>query len=99
MLVSLLVHTQIDAIIVTIVLNIIIAIQFSGMLTPVSSMTGVNYWLAHMFPPKYFNDIVIKTFLKGAGVAASWREVLVLLAFVTGFLALAYALFHKRTKT
>lgn len=99
LLISVLVNTQIAAIIVTIVLTMIVNMQFSGLLTPVSSMEGPNYWLAHVFPPKYFNDVVIKTFLKGGGFTFAWPEVLVLSGFSVGFLALGYRLFHKRTRT
>jgi len=99
LLISLWVKTQMAAIIVTIVSIFVIAMQFSGMMAPVSSMTGVNYFLAHSFPPKYFNDIVSATFLKGGGLMASWQELLVLFVFFVGFYIFAYLMFHKRGKT
>lgn len=99
LLISLAVRTQIAAIIITVVITMIVAMQFSGMMTPVSSMTGVNYWLAHVFPPKYFNDVIAQTFLKGGGLAASWPEVLVLLIFFLAYMGLAYLLFHKRNRS
>ena len=98
LLISLVVNTQLAAILITVVLTTIIAMQFSGMMTPVSSMTGVNYWLAHMFPPKYFNDVIAQTFLKGGGLLASWPEVAALVGFFLGYLGLAYRLFHKRNR-
>jgi ABC-type multidrug transport system permease subunit len=72
--------------------------QFSGMLIPVSSMTGLNYFLAQGMPPRYFNDAVMYTFLKNGGLFSSWRELLALLFAMCIFLALGYAVFHKRSK-
>ena len=99
LLISLMVQTQIAALMISIVLAFILAMQFSGMLTPVSSMTGANYFMAHIFPPKYFNDIVSNTFLKGGGLIASWREFVALVGFAIGLLMLGYLNFHKRGRT
>lgn len=98
LLISLAVGTQLAAIMITTVITMIVAMQFSGMMTPVSSMTGVNYWLAQLFPPKYFNDVIAQTFLKGGGLSKSWPEITALMAFFLGYLGLAYRLFHKRTR-
>ena len=99
LLISVIVNTQIAAILITVILAMVLVMQFSGMLIPVSSMTGANYLIAHGMAPMHFNDVVTQTFLKGGGLNASWRELAALIAFMFGFLLLGYLLFHKQSKT
>lgn len=99
LLISVLVRTQMAAILITVILVMVFVIQFSGMMIPVSSMTGVNYRIAHSMAPMYFNDIVTNTFLKGGGFTASWREFAALFVLTSSFLAFGYLLFHKRSST
>ena len=99
LLISIAVRTQIAAIMITVILVMVLVMQFSGMLIPVSSMTGANYVIAHGIAPMYFNDIVTNTFLKGGGLMASWREFVALIGFAVSFLVLGYALFRKRSAT
>ena len=98
LLVSMLVRTQQAALMIAVILSVIIALQFSGMLTPVSLLTGPNYVIAHLLPAMYYQDIVLGAFLKGAGWAALWWEALVLAGYSLAVLAVVYALFRKRTR-
>jgi ABC-2 type transport system permease protein len=98
LLVSMLVRTQQAALMIAVILSVIIALQFSGMLTPVSLLTGPNYVLAHLLPAMYYQDIVLGAFLKGAGWASLGWEALVLAGYSLAVLAIVYALFHKRTR-
>lgn len=99
LLISVMVRTQMAAIMITVILAMVFVMQFSGMMIPVSSMTGANYVIAHSIAPMYFNDVVTHTFLKGGGFAASWREFAALVVFMFSFLAFGYLLFHKRSAT
>lgn len=99
LLVSMLVRTQQAAIIITTMAAIIVAIQFSGLFAPVSSMRGTNYVLAHLFPATYYYDIVIGTFLKKTGLDVLRVEFLFLALFAAALLGLCYRLFRKRTAT
>ena len=99
LLISLLVRTQVAALMIAVVLGFIIGIQFSGMLTPIASLTGSNYVIAHFFPAMYYNTVVQGTFLKGLGWTALWREVMLFVAYSAGLLGVCYCLFHKRMQT
>lgn len=99
LLISVMVRTQMAAIMITVILVMVFIMQFSGMMIPVSSMTGANYIIAHALAPMYFNDVVTNTFLKGGGLEASWRESLALVMLTVSFLAFGYLLFHKRSAT
>jgi ABC-2 type transport system permease protein len=97
LLVSVLVRTQMAAIMVTVVFAMVLVMQFSGMLIPVSAMPDVNYYLAHAMAPMHFNEIVTRTFLKSGGFADSWREAAALLGLMGVFLVAGYLSFHKRS--
>lgn len=99
LLISVMVRTQMAAILITVILVMVFVIQFSGMMIPVSTMTGANYAIAHSMAPMYFNDIVTNTFLKGGGFTASWREFAALTGLTMSFLTLGYLLFRKRSAT
>jgi ABC-2 type transport system permease protein/ribosome-dependent ATPase len=98
LLVSMLVRTQQAALVITVILSVIIALQFSGMLTPVALLTGPNYVMAHLLPAMYYQDIVLGAFLKGAGWVVLWWEALVLAGYSLAVLAVVYVLFRKRTR-
>jgi ABC-2 type transport system permease protein/ribosome-dependent ATPase len=98
LLISLLVRTQQAALLIAVVLGFIIGIQFSGLITPVSSLTGANYVMAHLFPAMYYNTVVQSAFLKGLGVVALWRELVIFIVYTTVLLGVCYLLLHKRTR-
>ena len=99
LLISMLVRTQQAAIIISIMTAVIVATQFSGLFTPVDSLTGGNYVMARLFPASYYYDVVIGTFLKRTGFATLWLEFLFLAACAGLLVALCYALFRKRTRS
>jgi ABC-2 type transport system permease protein/ribosome-dependent ATPase len=99
LLVSTVVRTQQAALMVSVILAIVIAMTFSGMITPVPSLTGATYVIAHWLPAMHYNDIALGAFLKGAGWRVLWWPVLVLALHAAALLAAVYLLFHKRTRT
>ncbi len=64
MLVSTFCRTQIAALFGTAILSVLPATQFSGMLTPVSSLTGLPALMGRAFPMTYFLKISVGTFTK-----------------------------------
>jgi ribosome-dependent ATPase len=58
-------RSQIAALFVTMIGTIIPAVQFSGMLNPVSSLTGVGSLIGHVYPGAYFMAISRGAFNKG----------------------------------
>jgi ABC-2 type transport system permease protein/ribosome-dependent ATPase len=99
LIVSLLVSTQQAALAVCVVLSIIVAINFSGMLTPLSSLTGLTGVIARLLPPGHFNNVMLDVFLKGGAAGIPWRDTLLPVAHAALLLAAAHVLFRKRTRT
>ena len=99
LLISLLVRTQQAAMIISLVMSIIVAIQFSGLITPVSALSGGNYAIAHAFPAMYYNAVVKGAFLKAIGFDVLWPQLLVFAAYAIAVFFLCHLLFRKRTRT
>jgi drug efflux transport system permease protein len=98
LLVSLLVNTQMAALIITIVLTTVPTFLFSGFITPVSSLSPGAQVQAHFFPAMYYTDIVRGAFLKGAGFEELASKLLALALYTVVLLVCGYSLFHKRPK-
>jgi ABC-2 type transport system permease protein/ribosome-dependent ATPase len=94
---SLLVRTQVAAMIIATMLANVVGVQYSGMITPTASLTGFSWFVAQVLPPHHYLELVQGTFLKGLGLAELWREVCVLALQATAALLLAWSLFQKRT--
>ena len=92
MLISSFTRTQIAALFGTAILTIVPAMQFSGMLTPVSSLSGAGAVIGHVFPMTYFLKISVGTFTKGLGFGdlAANLVALALLIPVLTLLSLAF---------
>jgi ribosome-dependent ATPase len=67
LLVSTFMSSQIAAIFGTTLLTIIPAVQFAGMIDPVSSLQGIGAVIGQIYPTTYFNIISRGTFSKGLG--------------------------------
>jgi ribosome-dependent ATPase len=67
LLISAFVRSQVAALIGTGVLSILPAVQFSGLIEPVSSLTGVGRFIGEIFPTTHFLTIARGTFSKGLG--------------------------------
>lgn len=67
LLVSTFMSSQIAAIFGTTLMTIIPAVQFAGMIDPVSSLQGVGAVIGQIYPTTYFNIISRGTFSKGLG--------------------------------
>jgi ABC-2 type transport system permease protein len=68
----------------------------SGFMFPVSSMPRVFQLLTWLNPLRHYLEIVRALFLKGAGLAALWRQYVALIVMGTAILWLAASRFHKR---
>jgi len=99
LLISLLVQTQMAALIITMVVAMIPTILFSGLLVPVSSLTRGAKVQAHIYPAMYYTNIVRGSFLKGVGADVLWVDLLALGVFAVAMGGVTYHLFTKRPKT
>ncbi len=98
MLISAFTRTQIAALFGTAILTILPATQFSGMLTPVSSLSGLASAIGHAFPMTYYLRISVGTFTKALGFADLETSILALLLFVPALLALALLFLRKQAR-
>lgn len=99
LLVSLMVRTQIAAMMLTVMVTIVPSVLYSGLLVPVASMDPQGQFQAHLFPAMYYTDIAQGCFLKGAGLQLLWGKMLALLIYVAVLWVLAYLKFHKRPRS
>ena len=98
LLISLLVRTQMAALIITIVIATVPTILFSGMLVPVSSMGRGAQVQAHVIPGTYYTTILRGSFLKGVGMDILWTDVVSLGVYAIVLAAIALRLFIKRPR-
>jgi ribosome-dependent ATPase len=67
MLISAFTRTQIAALFGTSILTVLPATQFSGIMVPVSSISGLAQVMGRAFPMTYFVPISVGAFTKGLG--------------------------------
>jgi ABC-2 type transport system permease protein len=99
LLVSLLVRTQIAALVITMVLSMLPTILYSGLIVPVSSLSRGSQIQAHFFPGMYYTNIVRGAFLKGVGLEVLWIDVFALAVYAVILRSVGYRLFTKRPRS
>jgi ribosome-dependent ATPase len=95
-LVSTFTKTQVAAVFATTVLAIVPTVNFSGLLVPVSSLTGGGRLVGLMFPAGWFQPISVGTFTKGLGFPDLWFNGVVLALFAVGYLIASQILLQKQ---
>jgi ribosome-dependent ATPase len=98
LLVSTFVRTQIAAIIGASIIAVMPAVQFSGWLTPVSSMTGSAWLIGLLFPSTYFQHISLGTFTKALDFSSLAWDFAALTGFVGIFLISSLILLDKQER-
>jgi ABC-2 type transport system permease protein/ribosome-dependent ATPase len=99
LLVSLIVRTQVAAMMLAVVVTIVPSVLYSGLLVPIASMDPQAQFEAHLFPAMYYTDIALGSFLKGIGLEQLWGKVLALAIYAVVLWMLSYLLFHKRPRS
>lgn len=95
--VSAFVGSQVAAIFATAIIAIIPAVNFSGLMVPVSSLTGAGRLIGLAFPAAWYQPITVGVFAKGLGFGDLWREILVLLVFAAAYIAASVLALRKRS--
>jgi ribosome-dependent ATPase len=98
MLISTFCKTQIAALFGTAILTVLPATQFSGMMTPVSSLSGAAQLIGLCFPMTYFRPVSVGTFTKGLGFADLGMSILMLSAFIPILTAISLLLLPKQER-
>ncbi|UWU18674.1 ribosome-associated ATPase/putative transporter RbbA (plasmid) [Rhizobium sullae] len=96
LLVSSFVRSQVAAIFATAIITMIPAVNFSGLLVPVSSLSGGGRLMGLLFPAAWYQPISVGVITKGLGFAELWFNLVVLAAFGLVFVAAALAALRKR---
>jgi ribosome-dependent ATPase len=98
MLISTFTRTQIAALFGTAILTVLPATQFSGMMTPVASLSGAAQVMGRGFPMSYYLPISVGTFTKGLGFSDLGRNLAALALFVPILLLLNSLLLRKQER-
>ena len=95
--VSSFVSSQVAAIFATAIIAIVPAVNFSGLLVPVSSLSGGARLMGLAFPAAWYQPVSVGVFAKGLGFADLWPNIAVLGLFALGFIGAAMAALRKRS--
>jgi len=78
LLVSTITDTQLAAMLVSGMVFMMPVMLLSGMMFPTENMPIVLQWISNIIPAKWFIIIVKDIMIKGVGITAVWKEVLIL---------------------
>ncbi|MBX6743144.1 MAG: ribosome-associated ATPase/putative transporter RbbA [Acetobacteraceae bacterium] len=98
LLVSAFTRTQVAALAGTAILIMLPATQFSGMIVPVSSLSGAARAIGSLFPMTYFLTISVGTFTKALDFGSLLRPLLALAAFIPMLTVLAILALPKQER-
>ncbi|MGN6671560.1 MAG: ribosome-associated ATPase/putative transporter RbbA [Candidatus Nucleicultricaceae bacterium] len=89
-------RSQVAALFGTALLTMMPAIQFSGMLRPVSTLEGAAYWIGTFFPTTYFLKACVGCFIKGLDLYSTLPFMGTLLLFFLVLLILSIVILRKQ---
>ncbi len=98
MLVSTFVSSQIAALFGTALLTLIPAVQFAGIIDPVSSLKGAGAFIGSIYPTTHFVTIARGTFSKALGFADLQQQMIYLLIAIPILLGLTAILLKKQAR-
>ncbi len=98
LLISTFMRSQTAALFGTAVLTLLPAVQFSGMIDPVSSLEGAGRWIGLVYPTTHFLAIARGTFSKALGFAELQSAFLALAIAGPVLIALTVALLSKQER-
>jgi ribosome-dependent ATPase len=98
MFISSFTRTQIAALVGTSILTFMPAIQFSGMLTPVSALSGGSAVMGHLFPMTYFLPVCVGAYTKGLGFPDLIGRMGWLSLFIPAFFLLSLLFLRKQER-
>jgi ribosome-dependent ATPase len=91
MLVASFTSSQVAAVFATAILTILPTTQFSGMLQPVSTLSGGARIVGTLWPTTYYMHASVGAFTKALGVAGLWTDAVILAVFVPVLIGLSVA--------
>jgi ribosome-dependent ATPase len=91
-------RTQVAAVFTTAILSVAPAVNFSGMMAPVSSLSGGARILGFGLPPAWYQQVSIGVFAKGLGFSQLFLNLVMLAVFAVLFLLLAHTALRKQER-
>ena len=98
LLMSTFTRSQAAAILATTIGTLVPAIQYAGLINPVSSLTGVGALIGGILPVTYFLVIARGAFSKALGFGALWPDLLPITASAVVLMVLCILLLKKQEK-
>jgi ribosome-dependent ATPase len=98
LVVSMLTSTQVTAVFAAAILSVMPTLQFSGMITPVSSLEGAARIMGTFWPTTWYMGISVGTFTKGLGLSELSGHLLRLAAFGPVLTFVAVLLLRKQER-
>ena len=97
LLVSIVTNTQVAALVLSVIITVIPGFLYSGIMMPISSMTGESFVEAHIFPVMYYNHIIYDTFLVGKGFDSviNIKYLIILFFYAIGLIGIGSLLLKK----
>jgi ABC-2 type transport system permease protein len=96
LLVSTLVRTQQQAMMVAAFMVMVPMIYLSGLIFPIENMPRAIQYVTYLIPVRYFSNVIRGIFLKGSGLDVLWPEAAILTGMGLSILGLAALRFRKR---
>lgn len=98
LIVSSLTSTQVTAVFAAAILSVMPTLQFSGMITPVSSLEGAARVMGTLWPTTWYMGISVGVFTKGLGLAELSGHLMKLAVFGPVFVTLAVLTLRKQER-
>lgn len=96
LLISCVVQNQVAAMIVSGMGLMMPVMLLSGMIFPIESMPAVLQWISNIIPARWYIQAVKKVMIEGLGMAAVWREALILSGMAALLIGLSLKKFKER---
>jgi len=90
--------TQVSAVFATAIFGLIPAVNFSGLLVPLSSLSPLAQSIGLAFPPAWYQPVVMGAFTKGLGWEELWFYVAGLVGFYLFYMAVSSISLRKQER-
>ncbi len=90
-------RSQVAAIFATAIVAVIPAVNFSGLMVPVSSLSGGGRFIGLLFPSAWYQPLSVGIITKGLGLAELWPNLIALAGFGVVFVGAALVALRKRS--
>jgi ABC-2 type transport system permease protein len=88
--------TQQAAMVISLVGLMLPTIVLSGFIFPIENMPKILQFISILMPPRWFLSALKDIMLKGVGVEYIWKEILILLTMLAGFIMISVRKFQVR---